>query len=273
MIIWDGNSRDITDLASNKYLMINSCAIQNNSADFTVVRKQGRKDYHILLIESGRCEVDFQNKKHTLLPGNLVIYYPGEYQQYCFTEATTTLWIHFSGTCVHEILSSSGIASGVYFLKPSPVIIDTFIRMIRRFNQESTNSLANASLLELILQISNCIHSSHKAEQNADITNALTYINLNYQKSINLSELASIAGYSKSRFSHLFSELTGTTPIKYQNDIRLKVAYEMLSTQKLKVAYVAEMCGFDNPLYFSRLFAKKYGIPPSSVYKTNIEGA
>ena len=57
-------------------MTINSCGIQNTPADYLVIRKKGRQDYHILLIASGTCEVLYNGKTHVLAPGNLVIYYP-----------------------------------------------------------------------------------------------------------------------------------------------------------------------------------------------------
>ncbi len=87
-------------------------------------------------------------------------------------------------------------------------------------------------------------------------------MNANYQKPITLAELAEKAGYSKSRFSHLFSEITGTTPKQYLNNVRLQVSCELLSTG-LTVAEIADRCGFNDPLYYSRIFKKKYGLSPT----------
>lgn len=78
MPVWDGNINDITDFAANKYLQINSCGFQNKLPDHAIIRKKGRSDYHILLINSGMCKVLHKDKLYTLTAGNLVIYAPGE---------------------------------------------------------------------------------------------------------------------------------------------------------------------------------------------------
>ncbi|MBR4305919.1 MAG: helix-turn-helix transcriptional regulator, partial [Ruminiclostridium sp.] len=75
--------------------------------------------------------------------------------------------------------------------------------------------------------------------------------------------LAELAGYSKSRFAHKFLEITGTTPKKYQNDLRLEMSLEILTSTNRSVTEVAYDCGFNDPLYFSRAFKKKYGVCPS----------
>ena len=102
MKVFDGNIHDTTNFASNKYLQINSCGFQNVISDNTVIRRKGRHDFHILLVNSGQCEVIHNNKSHKLEAGNLVIYAPGEIQQYTFKAGTSSLWCHFTGSIVRE---------------------------------------------------------------------------------------------------------------------------------------------------------------------------
>ena len=58
----------------------------------------------------------------------------------------------------------------------------------------------------------------------------------------------------------------GITPHQYLCDRRLATAAEWLSTaynDSSNIADVARVCGFNEPLYFSRMFKKKYGLSPS----------
>ena len=64
----------------------------------------------------------------------------------------------------------------------------------------------------------------------------------------------------------LFKKEIGITPHQYLCDKRLMTAAEWLSStynDSSNIADVARMCGFTEPLYFSRMFKKKYGISPS----------
>ncbi len=58
------------------------------------------------------------------------------------------------------------------------------------------------------------------------------------------------------------------TPLQYLNDRRLQTAAAMLRSQYNdgNVTEVARQCGFREPLYFSRMFKKKYGLSPSYYY-------
>ena len=64
----------------------------------------------------------------------------------------------------------------------------------------------------------------------------------------------------------LFKKEMGITPHQYLCDRRLATAAEWLSTaynDSSNIADVARVCGFNEPLYFSRMFKKKYGLSPS----------
>ena len=58
------------------------------------------------------------------------------------------------------------------------------------------------------------------------------------------------------------------TPHKFLTDRRLQTAASMLRSQYNdgNVTEVARQCGFREPLYFSRMFKKRYGVSPSFYY-------
>jgi AraC-like DNA-binding protein len=74
--------------------------------------------------------------------------------------------------------------------------------------------------------------------------------------------LASAVGYSKGHFTALFKAHTGRTPRRFQIDERLERAVDLLRRPDLPVGEVALRTGFEDPLYFSRLFRRRYGLAP-----------
>ena len=260
---WNGDRNDRTNFTSDRYLKINNCGSQSPLSDYTVTRSAGRLDYHILMVSSGTCEVFYREKPYTLAAGNLVLYAPHETQKYICRIGSTSLWCHFTGTVADEILSTEGITSGVYFLPSRRSVTDSFVEMIRRFHQSESQELVNASLIELIFHLKEALLCPHQKETPGLLLSVLDDIHQNYHKPLTLGELARKSGYSKSRFSHLFAETMGTTPMKYLNDIRLQASCEMLTETTLAIGAVALQCGFNDPLYFSRLFARKYHMTPS----------
>ena len=64
----------------------------------------------------------------------------------------------------------------------------------------------------------------------------------------------------------LFQREMGVTPLQYLNSLRLHTAADaLLSAEGTSgsVTEIARMCGFREPLYFSRMFKKKYGVSPT----------
>ena len=254
---------DKTDFPPHSYLQINSCGFQNFFSDYKVVRPDGRKDYHILFLNGGVCEAIHNQKVYTLKKGNVLVYAPGEPQEYTFRNESMSLWIHVTGTAIDEIFNSADIKSGMYDLSFSKTVFETCSKLIQRFNCAEQKKFANASFLELLSYLSDAIHFPEASERLDCIASALTYIQMNYNKHITVDELSEKTGYSKSRFSHIFSEAMGTTPMRYQNSIRLSNACEMLRQTDLSITEISHYCGFDDSLYFSRKFRKKYMMSPS----------
>ena len=62
----------------------------------------------------------------------------------------------------------------------------------------------------------------------------------------------------------LFKKETGMTPLQYLTDKRLENAAKILAMNcdKGSISEASRLSGFGDPLYFSRLFKKKYGVSP-----------
>ena len=64
----------------------------------------------------------------------------------------------------------------------------------------------------------------------------------------------------------MFKKETGLTPLQYLTDKRLENAASNLAMSggRGNISEIAYQCGFSEPLYFSRLFKRKYGVSPRS---------
>lgn len=80
-----------------------------------------------------------------------------------------------------------------------------------------------------------------------------------------LGELAEGAHLSASRFSSLFTQVVGTSPMDYLIQLRLSQAAHLLEATDKKIIEVAEECGFRNLSNFNRLFKQHVGKLPSEL--------
>jgi AraC-like DNA-binding protein len=88
---------------------------------------------------------------------------------------------------------------------------------------------------------------------------------------LNLKDAAQLSRRSPSTVTRLFKKLTGQSFKQYQIAFRLqKAAEQMIGSPNRTIAEVAAAVGFDDPLYFSRLFRKHMGTSPSAYRKEAI---
>ena len=68
----------------------------------------------------------------------------------------------------------------------------------------------------------------------------------------------------------LFKKEVGVSPLEYLTTLRMKSAETLLTamwTNEYTVTEIAQMCGYDDALYFSRVFKKHFGCAPSYYLK------
>lgn len=107
----------------------------------------------------------------------------------------------------------------------------------------------------------------------ARISNAIAYIETNYDKPFRLADLASAAHMSLSNLYRDFKSATGFSPIEYLIRLRVMRGAELLRQGKLNVTETAFQTGFNDSNYFSRKFRAVMGISPRQfiIYRGLIE--
>lgn len=85
-----------------------------------------------------------------------------------------------------------------------------------------------------------------------------------FDPALKVGELHTLCGISDTYFRRLFQDRFGITPKKYVLSRRLSHAQAMLrSGEYNSIAEVAGLSGFDDPLYFSKVYRAAYGYAPS----------
>lgn len=97
----------------------------------------------------------------------------------------------------------------------------------------------------------------------------LDRIHADPSKTMTVNEAAAFTCRSPSSLAHVFKKLTGRSIRQYQIEVKLDEADRLLRTfPNMPIKEIADRLGFDDPLYFSRLYRKHRNAPPSSARKT-----
>ncbi|MGH7951549.1 MAG: helix-turn-helix transcriptional regulator [Limisphaerales bacterium] len=113
------------------------------------------------------------------------------------------------------------------------------------------------------------IYSAQQAQPAADAQNAnviehaITRIQNEFERELDVKQLACELGVSYSWFRHTFTAHTGLSPHQYLLEFRLVRARNLLAETELPIKEVALHTGFNDELYFSRLFRQKLNVTPS----------
>ena len=113
-----------------------------------------------------------------------------------------------------------------------------------------------------VLSILSEIGTPKKRQRKSPVYSAVDLIEKNYFSDLRVADLAKAACTSESNLYALFKKHFGISPIAYLNRYRLSVASQMLSKTDLGVSAIGSKVGINDPLYFSKIFKKSYGVSP-----------
>ncbi|MDV4149261.1 AraC family transcriptional regulator [Clostridium sp. AL.422] len=101
------------------------------------------------------------------------------------------------------------------------------------------------------------------------VNRGIEYINKNYNYPISISEISDMLEMDRRRFSEIFQEITGLSPIKYLTEYRLKEAKRLLRFSGYTISEIADMTGYNDCFYFSKTFKKNVGVCPRRYREIN----
>lgn len=241
-------------------------------------RPKGRLDFQLLYIASGKAHFYFDKSEQdtVITAGHMVLYRPREPQRYVYygEDQTEVYWVHFTGNNVKNILRHYGITNDMRVMDTGTSLeyAGIFKQMIQELQRCQIHypELLTLLILQLLIRIERQIGRDHRRKDvylDTEMELAMQFFNDNYNTQISVEEYAAARGMSVSWFIRSFKQYTHATPMQYLVERRMANAQMLLETTGYNITEIGNLVGYDNPLYFSRVFKKQKGVSPSEYRK------
>jgi len=200
-----------------------------------------------------------------ILPANVAHVYGANKE-----DPWSVFWFHAAGTSVPCYLEAFGIS------RSNPIVsLANDIQLIEHF-EEALKALERGFNLSQLLYAAHALthllglmlwHKDQFEQRQATVhervEKTIEFMRNHLEEPLTVASLATIAGLSASRYSAVFRNNTGHSPIEYLIRLRMQRAVHLLGTTSLPVKIISNKVGWEDPLYFSRLFRSIHGFSPA----------
>ncbi len=231
-----------------------------------------RDFYLIHVVASGQGKFSRCGKTYSLREGNLFLIRPIEVTSYKADENDPWeyYWVGFNGDKAKALIDYSF---------PNGECISTVGKGTISTINSLFSTIVNAEIDQLKLRsaIYRMLSSARRSLVQSDahplsiVEQALNYFEINYFRSVSISDLAFDLGVTRAYFTTLFTAEVGDSPYNYLTKLRMEKAKQLMRKgEGLSVSEIAYSVGFTSLERFSEMFKKYEGKSPK-VYRRSID--
>ncbi|MCZ6831727.1 MAG: AraC family transcriptional regulator [Gammaproteobacteria bacterium] len=241
------------------------------------MRRDRHDDNLLIYCVSGHGKLDTLDWRGSIQPGQVLLLPQGLSHQYQADadDPWTVYWVHFQGASTRIFIQYLGYREGTPVLEAgiSPSLIASFTSLmgVRRTGYSDRAFINAANQLRYLLsQMALEIRATQAhVQHNFNLDQLRAYMLEHIDQSVSLDTLAALANMSKYHFSSKYKKLTGYSPIKHFLNMKMEHACLLLDSSELSIKAIAAELGYEDQLYFSRLFSKTIGQSPRA-YRASI---
>lgn len=234
------------------------------------------KRYHkrclMIYLTGGKCRMFAEDGEWELGPGDLMVYPPNSFQHYQAMPGSTLKYygLAISGTMLESILEGMPVMSAqVHHIGNQNQLGYMFHELVSQMlvlppeRVEIIWGLVLSILGEINVSIVQLQRKdSDNYVQTSRLDKAAQHIQLHYNAELKVKDLAEMTGYSVSWFENQFSRKYKMSPLTFQAKQRIARAKDMIRADIFSISEIGYAVGFNDPLYFSRVFKKNVGVSP-----------
>ena len=238
--------------------------------EFLVGELQG--DYNILQARNGRQALKMAQENYVDVVQSDVMMPQMDGNELCQQlkqdEQTSHIFVMLLTAKIAEESMLEGYDAGAdfYLTKPfSLELLHSRLQYLAQLRQRRIELLSQAKLSEQnIQQTEDELKISPIDRRFMNKLQKLTEQHLS-NPDFSVEDFAQEMAMSRRAFYRKMNALTGMTPNKYINELRLLKAEQLLREGELNISEVADRTGFADPNYFSRAYKVRFGMTPKEV--------
>lgn len=233
-------------------------------------RPHGAPEHLMLLCTNGNGWCRTEAGQFPVTPGGVVLLPADRPHTYgAAPENPWTLWwFHFTGTDAADLAHAARAAAGgpvTHLRDPAPVasLVSQVIDALDSGPTTAGLTRATGAAWNALAQV---IANGRRAPgpSLSPLERAVEHLRSTAPQRTSVSALASMVGLSTSQLTALFRRHLGVSPLRYQTQLRMGRARELLDGTTLPIAAVARAVGYDDAMYFSRQFTQSHGSSPTA---------
>lgn len=251
-----------------------------HAAHHGMTRPDGVPQTVVILCSAGHGQVVVDGTEHRVWPRQVVVLPADQPHSYAADpeDPWTIWWLHVTGADVPELLRATRLTadrpvSGTHdFDEMVALVRDILGRMERDETRRNLIAASGAAWNLLALLAAGPTEPGRPVNAGTTaVERARAHIREHLSERVVVAELAAAAGFSPSHFAALFRRQTGCAVHRYQTQLRMAVARDLLDTTDRPVVAVATAAGYADPFYFARQFRAAHGMT-ASAYRAQRKG-
>lgn len=221
-----------------------------------------RNHYLLVLVNSGEAILHGKTEQR-FGTHDLLIMCPDQRIHYDALTEWSISWVGLYGKTVEEYMNRLGVDGDHPIL---PIRLYSEVESVFTEIYERSEAMTFENDLEitgLLYRFFSLLFFNQNISQKQDlIGTARKIIDYNYNTDLCVSELSESLGVSFAHFSRQFKQALGVSPKQYLLNKRIERAKYLLSSTDVSIGEISNSVGYEDPLYFSRIFKKETGTSP-----------
>ena len=235
-----------------------------------------RDHYLIHLVLSGKGVFEVGGRTWEVSQGQLFFARPSQLIRYTADEQQPWeySWVGFNGACANKLVQQTPFSDAhpVHHCKDPQTVREALYNIyLSRGPEPQCEALMTGYLYIFMANLMKEAAAMAPSAGNTSsqyVLAAIKYIQFNYSHDISIDDIAKAVGVSRSHLYRVFMSNVGQSPIDYLTSYRISEACSLLKNSSLSIAEIAVSVGFFDQFYFSRVFKKVKGVPPSKYLAT-----